>query len=246
MDQNQARKKVWKELRKVAKPDSRFHWDFAEFIADYEGSDICADIIREQDFYKKAQVIFVTPDNNLEKLREYIIRDKKILLMTTYSIARGFVAIYPEDVPEGCEELASTLDGAERFLQYLTLQEMKERYEKVDFLVTGASAVTTSGKRFGKGHGFFDLEWAMMYKMDLISTDTLALAVGHDCQVVDLDIEPSEHDTLVDYIVTPSGITESTLDLPKPTVGVLWDKLQDGMLDSIPPLRELYEIEHKE
>jgi 5-formyltetrahydrofolate cyclo-ligase len=28
------RKRVWAELREVALPDSRFHWNFAEFIPD--------------------------------------------------------------------------------------------------------------------------------------------------------------------------------------------------------------------
>ena len=40
------RQRVWNDLRHVARPDSRFHWNFAEFIADYEGSDICAQRIR--------------------------------------------------------------------------------------------------------------------------------------------------------------------------------------------------------
>ena len=69
MNRNEARKKIWEELKKVAKPDSRFHWDFAEFIADYEGSDKGAQLIRDLEVYKKAQVIFITPDNNMEKLR---------------------------------------------------------------------------------------------------------------------------------------------------------------------------------
>lgn len=57
MDRNEARKKIWEELRKVAKPDSRFHWDFAEFIADYEGSEKGAELIRDLEVYKKAKVI---------------------------------------------------------------------------------------------------------------------------------------------------------------------------------------------
>ena len=59
------RKKVWGDLRRVARPDSRFHWDFTAFIPDYEGSDLCAGTIREMDLYHQAQTIFVTPDNNL-------------------------------------------------------------------------------------------------------------------------------------------------------------------------------------
>ena len=69
MDAKQARIMIWEELRKVARPDSRFSWNFAEFITDYEGSDKCADLLCQQDFYKNAKVIFITPDNNLECFR---------------------------------------------------------------------------------------------------------------------------------------------------------------------------------
>ena len=41
------RQHVYNELRHVARPDSRFHWNFAEFIADYEGSDVGAQRIRD-------------------------------------------------------------------------------------------------------------------------------------------------------------------------------------------------------
>ena len=39
MDAKTARVKIWEELLKVARPDSKFSWQFSEFIADYEGSD---------------------------------------------------------------------------------------------------------------------------------------------------------------------------------------------------------------
>ena len=245
MNREEARKRVWEELRKVAKPDSRFHWDFAEFIADYEGSDKGAELIRDLEAYKEAEVIFITPDNNMEKLREFALRDKKIILSTTYGINRGFQVIYPGDVPEGKEELATTLDGMEKFMKPISLQEIKKKLKSVDMLVTGASAITPSGIRFGKGHGYFDLEWAMLWEMQLVNLDTPVIAVGHDVQVVDVDIETTPYDTIVDYIVTPTKVMEVKSSFPKPTQGVIWDKLECGMLENIPPLQELYKIKHQ-
>jgi len=242
MDRNEAREKVWKELRKVAKPDSRFHWNFAEFIADYDGSDLCAELIREHDSYKKAKVVFITPDNNMGKLREYAYIDNKVVLMTTYGINRGFQVIRPGDVPAEKEELASTLDGVEKFMSPITLREIKEEFKLVDLLVTGASAITPDGVRFGKGHGFFDLEWAMLWETNLVDLNTPVHAVGHDCQVVDADIEPSPYDTIVDYIVTPSGIKKTEPTQAKPTTGIIWDKLEEGMLENIPPLQEVKKL----
>ena len=48
MDAKHARIMIWEELRKVARPDSRFSWDFGEFIADYEGSDKGAELLAQQ------------------------------------------------------------------------------------------------------------------------------------------------------------------------------------------------------
>ena len=59
----QARVDIWEKLRKVARPDSRFSWEFSEFITDYEGSDKCAELLTATQMYKDAKVIFITPDN---------------------------------------------------------------------------------------------------------------------------------------------------------------------------------------
>lgn len=121
MEAKEARVKIWEELLKVARPDSKFSWSFSEFIADYEGSDQGAKLLAESEMYKHAEVIFITPDNNLEKLREIAFRDKKTVVMTNYGITRGFFLIRPGDIPEGKEELASLLDGVSRYWRHQTL-----------------------------------------------------------------------------------------------------------------------------
>ncbi len=240
MDAKTARIMIWEDLRKVAKPDSRFSWNFAEFITDYEGSEKCTELLCQQEFYKKAKVIFITPDNNLVTFRERAIRDGKTILMTNYGITRGVFCIRPEWVPEGKEELASTLDGVQNFWKHMTLKRIKEEIGHIDFLVTGASAITQSGLRFGKGHGFFDLEWAMFYTIGVVDTDTPVVAAGHDCQVVDVDVVAQPYDTAIDYIITPTRVIHTRNEFPKPTRGIIWSLLSPGMLEQIPPLQELW------
>ena len=104
----------------------------------------------------------------------------------------------------------------------ISLKEIKEKLEKVDMLVTGASAVTPSGVRFGKGHGYFDLEWAMLWEIQSVNPETPVIAVGHDCQVADIEIETTPYDTIVDYIVTPTKVIKIDFSRPKPTSGVIW------------------------
>ena len=239
-DARTARLYVWEELRKVARPDSRFSFDFAEFITDYEGSEAGAELFVRQPFYQNASAIFVTPDNNLERLRELILLDRKTLVMTNYGISRGFFLIRPGDVPAGKEELASTLDGIARFWKHQTLAQLRESVGHIDLLVTGASAINTRGVRFGKGHGYFDLEWAMLYSSGLVDGSSVVTAAGHDCQVVDVDVEAQEYDTAIDYIVTPTRVIETGHEYPRPKRGVIWSLLEDDMIGRIPPLQECW------
>ena len=89
-----------------------------------------------------------------------MLRGGKSMVVSTYGIYRGFVLLEPSMVPEGQETFAGWLDGLEHFGRPVTLAEIAAR-GAFDFMVTGASAVSLIGVRFGKGHGFFDLEWGM-------------------------------------------------------------------------------------
>jgi 5-formyltetrahydrofolate cyclo-ligase len=240
---NDARERVWKDLRDVALPDSRFGWDFSSFIADYEGSDACATKIRTRAARRGYDSWFVTPDNNLNILREQLIEEPTEFVMPTYGIRRGFLRLVPEDVPDGQAAFASTLDGMTRFASRIELGAMERELPKLDCMVTGASFVTHDGLRMGKGHGFFDLEWAMMREVGLADEETDIVAVVHDVQVVD---EPAgqelaaSHDTIVDAIVTPDRVIEIDDAPPKPE-GIRWPLLERDEIDQIPPLRELWE-----
>lgn len=241
MERTQVRQQVWGALRNVAKPDSRFHLDFNEYIPDFEGSEAALARLTALDVYKNAKVVFITPDNCLEALRAQAVRDDKTQIVTTYGIRRGTVEILPEDVADGQEEYAATLDAMEKVGHYISLAELRERY-KFDLLVTGASAVSRSGVRFGKGHGFFDLEWAMFYQIGVADSSTPVVAVVHDCQVLEDNLTPSPYDTICDMIVTPTRVIQVE-DPQKPTHGVVWDRLEPGMMESISSLRELKELE---
>ena len=241
MTREEARAQVWTKLRRVARPDSRFHYDFNEYIPDFEGSDSATARLTALPCYQHAKTIFITPDNCLEDLRLQALRDKKRELVSTYGISRGIIKLESGDLPEELYEYAVLLDSLEKFGTACTLKEI-ETLGKIDLVVTGGSVVNTEGIRFGKGHGFFDLEWAMLYKIGVVDVDTPVVAFMHDCQVVDLPLESSIYDTICDFIVTPTRVI--TIQTPKkPTIGVVWDQLREGMLDSIPPLAELKEME---
>lgn len=236
------RERVFTELRKVARPDSRFHFDFAEFIADFEGSEAANERLMAHRHYRDARCIFITPDNCLEQLRHRALLDGKRVLMTTYSIKRGFWLLDAASIPPDRLLYAATLDGMERHGRPVTLAQIRAELPAVDYMVTGTGAINEAGVRFGKGHGFFDAEWGMLYRIGRIDTRTPTAAVVHDCQVLRERLYPEVFDTVADAIFTPTRTIE--VDAPhKPTCGIVWDLLDPAMLETIPPLQELRAME---
>jgi 5-formyltetrahydrofolate cyclo-ligase len=234
------RERVWAALRRVARPDSRFHWDFSSFIADFEGSERCTERIRQLDAYRDSQLLFITPDNSLETVRVAAMADGKKFVMTTYGIARGFLRIDPAAVPAAERSLAATLDGVERYAMPVSLAELR-RGPQIGLMVTGSSVISTSGVRFGKGHGYFDLEWAILSELGVAGPATEIAAVGHDCQVVEETVPAFEHDTVVDWIVTPGSLRRVRYRA-RARGSIDWPAVSEDMLRTIPPLLELQEL----
>ena len=241
MKKANVRELVWKDLIKVARPDSRYHFNFNEYIPDFEGSTKATVRLMRTSYYQRAKTIFVTPDNCLESLRARTLLDRKTQVISTYGIRRGFVKLSPKDVPDYLARYAVLLDVMEEVGHYVNLTVLKERKTKFDCMITGASAVNTQGVRFGKGHGFFDLEWAMLYAIGAVDVNTPVIALVHDCQVVDLKFDLSPFDTVCDLIVTPTQMIEIQ-NPQKPTEGVIWDELESDMMEKLPMLQELKTI----
>jgi 5-formyltetrahydrofolate cyclo-ligase len=234
---SEIREEVWKKLRAVAYPDPIFDYDFSSFIADFQGSEKCAETIANLDSWKKSDLVFITPDNSLIKLREKAILTGKRFVMTTYGIKRGFLLIEPDTIARHQATFASTLYGAESFGKKITLNELRN-LGRLGLVITGAAAVTMGGVRFGKGHGYFDIEWGIFTSLNLVDISSKVIAVVHDCQVTNEDFKPSSYDTVTDYIVTPTQIFTLEPKYRKPT-GIDYNSLTKELLDTIPPLQEL-------
>lgn len=231
------REKIWSRLAAVALPDSRFHMNFSEVIPDFEGSTAATDHLVMDTPYSEGGYAFITPDNCLVDLRRRMLLAGKTMVVSTYGIYRGFYLLAPGMAPEGQELFAAWLDGLEHFGQRITLEEIAER-GRFDFMVTGASAVSLDGVRFGKGHGFFDLEWGMFSELGIVDDRTPVSAMVHDVQVVEDKLFASPTDILVDTIATPSGLRRIENRGPRPR-GIHWDLLEPEQIEKTPPLREL-------
>jgi 5-formyltetrahydrofolate cyclo-ligase len=193
-------------------------------------------------FYQQSQCLFITPDNCLEELRYRTLQDGKLILLTTYSIKRGFWLLDPSTIPKDRRLYAATLDGMEKHGTPMSLADIRDKLPRLDFMITGTGAINEEGVRFGKGHGFFDAEWGMLYRIGKITTATPSAALVHDCQVLTETLYPEVFDTVADAIFTPTRTIEVS-NPHKPTCGIVWELLDPHMLATIPPLQELQTME---
>jgi 5-formyltetrahydrofolate cyclo-ligase len=105
----------------------------------------------------------------------------------------------------------------------------------VDAIIVGCVAVTPGGRRCGKGHGYGDLEYAIL--RELGQAPAPVFTTVHPLQIV-RDLPAGPHDLPVSVIVTPDRVT-SVEGPPAPPGGIAWDRLDAAALEQMPVLAEL-------
>lgn len=231
------RQRIWDRLKEVARPDTRFHLRFSDFIPDFEGVEAATDRLSALADYRSSRLVFVTPDNSMTELRRRLILAGKPMVMSTYNMQRGFLYLAPGVVPPEAAVFAAWLDGMEHFARPVGLAELTH-IGRFDFLATGASAVTVDGIRFGKGHTYFDIEWGMFTDLGLVDESTPVAAIVHDVQVVDDQLSVSATDIQVDYIATPAQLRSIERRSRRPR-GIRWDLMTEREIADTSPLKEL-------
>ena len=83
------------------------------------------------------------------------------------------------------------------------------------------------------------MEWGIFRELGVVGDYTPIIAVGHDCQLVTTELEPSEVDTIADAIITPSRVIRVDKKYPKPP-GILWQYISPELREQIPPVQTLY------
>lgn len=235
------RREVWQDLRAVARPDSRFHLRFSEFIPDFDGAEAATDRLMAWLDRRSPRHVFVTPDNSLVGLRRRLLEAGLPFVVSSYNMARGFLRVAPADVPAGHARYAAWLDGIEHFGRPLALADLAA-LGRFDLVATGASAVAISGVRFGRGHGWFDLEWRLFGELGLVDDRTPIAAVVHDVQLLDQALYAGPDDVLLDLICTPTRTLDVARSQPRPR-RVDWSAVDEAQIAATPALAELRRLQ---
>jgi 5-formyltetrahydrofolate cyclo-ligase len=122
----------------------------------------------------------------------------------------------------------------------MTLKSIREQFDNSSTWMVTAPPQSRRAASALQRHGYFDLEWAFFFTIGVVNIDTPVFCVGHDCQVVDVDVTVEPYDTAIDYIVTPTRVIRTRNEFPKPQNRVYWSLLAPGMREKIPPLQELW------
>ena len=231
------RERVWRllEERGVARPP----YPVRGRIPNFRGAEEAARLLTGLPEWKEASVVKVNPDSPQRPVRLSALREGKILVMPTPRLRSGFLLLDPSLIPEREYPRASTIRGAFRYGKLLSrLEELEKALPRIDMIVEGSVAVDKSCNRLGKGEGYGDIEYAILYIIGKVSEETPVATTIHDLQLVDR-IPAKPHDLPLDIVVTPRRVYRCPRR--ERPMGIVIESLTREKLREIRLLREAYE-----
>lgn len=187
------RETIWTKLE--SEHVARFPLPCFERIPNFAGSEKAAEQVRLLPEWRKARVVFVSPDYAQQKVRENALLDGKVLVMASPKLGHGYVVVSPDAV-KGFESFSSTIRGAFKRGKAVPAQEMP----RPDLIVEGSVAVDMQGHRLGKGGGYGDVE---ISTLKVLFGNIPVVTTVHDMQVVNA-VPFDRKDEKVSVVVTPT------------------------------------------
>lgn len=203
-------------MRQLVEPDARFDVDLSWFIPGFADAGMAVERLTALDAYRSANSLFVTPDNGLTRLREQALRDGKTLVLPSYGLRRGFVAIDGKSIDPALAQYASWLDGLATFGRPVSLADLAAGYH-CDLIATAASAISSAGQRFGMGSAYLDLEYPILAAIGTVTAATPIVALVHDQQYWPEALPTCPTDICAEVIVTPTTVQSAVGAGMRPT-----------------------------
>ncbi|WP_440769876.1 5-formyltetrahydrofolate cyclo-ligase [Natronorubrum sp. DTA28] len=233
VDKESVRERIWDDLEESG--EARFPFPPHGRIPNFAGADEAADRLAATPEWKSASTIKANPDAPQLPVRRRALREGKTVYMAVPRLADEdcFLELDPDVLED--YDAATTVSGSSKHGE----QVGPDAVEPIDLIVSGSVAVTDTGDRIGKGEGYSDLEYAILYDLGLVDSSTTVATTVHERQVIDEAVAIDDHDVSMDLLVTP----ERTLrpdGRPQPT-GIDWSALDDERLEEIPVLKRLRE-----
>jgi 5-formyltetrahydrofolate cyclo-ligase len=233
-DKAALRDEVWSRLevegvRRFPGPRNR--------ISNFVGAEAAAERLRATSAWEAAGTLKANPDSPQWPVRQRALEDGKVVYMAVPRLAgrEPFFLLDPDHLADGPRK-ASSIAGAERSGRTVEVADL----DPVDLVVTGCVAVSEDGARLGKGGGFSDLEFAIASEAGLIGPRTVVVTTVHPAQVLPSGSIPgTDHDVVVDLIVTPDEVLICDAGQPRGPGRIVWEELTEDKIAAIPVLQRL-------
>lgn len=226
-----ARAHAWEALTKERQV--RFPFPVKGRIPNFAGAREAARRLFTLPIWEGVQAIKINPDSPQLPVREMALSRGITLYMPTPKLTAGFMRFDPAKIPAEKYREAATLSKCKPWAEEVALDDLPQ----VDLIVCGSVAVTASGKRCGKGHGYSDLEYGIFRALG--HDPVPVLTTVHELQALE-DFPRDENDVPLSWIVTPERVIEVEIPPPAPK-GIDWDRLSEKDLEEMPVLAELKE-----
>lgn len=229
-DKQAAREHVWARLdrEKLAAypfpPKGR--------IPNFRGAADAAARLFEAEPFKSARRIKANPDSPQRYVRAEALRRGIQVYVPTPKLAGGFMLLDPANIPPNEALKASARANWDRYATPVALDDLPH----LDAIVAGSVAVTTDGRRAGKGAGYSDLEFAML--AELGHSPVPVATTVHDVQVVD-GFPVEAFDQRLAVIATPTRLIETGADPADAPRAIDWSRIDAAALKAMPPLAEI-------
>jgi 5-formyltetrahydrofolate cyclo-ligase len=205
-------------------------------IPNFAGAERAAERLADHPAWMAAKTLKANPDSPQIRARRLALAQGKLLVMAVPRLRdrRPFRLLDPRRLSERERREAATIKGALRHGRAIDL----DRVPVLDLVVAGSVAVNLSGARIGKGGGFSDLEYGLLFEDGKIRHSTPIATTVHPLQILREDLPMTEHDIPVNLVATPAEVTEVDGAYDRPT-GILRDHLEPRQVREIPVLERL-------
>lgn len=191
--------------------------------------------------FRDAKLIKINPSLAQMHLRFLTLKYGKQLLVPNPSLTDDFMYLIDPKLLKHPWQLkrASSKAGSKELGSKMKLSDSV----KIDLFVVASVVCAANGVRLGKGMGYAEIEWAILYEIGAVNSQTLVLTTVHDEQILANDKLPlsllCNHDLPIDIIVTPSKIINVRKRLKKPCIGIDWSLITKEQLLAMPILQSL-------
>ncbi|ADD06276.1 thiamine metabolism protein [Natrialba magadii ATCC 43099] len=236
------RERVWDELEDSGV--ARFPFPPHGRIPNFEDANSAAKRLAAQPEWEHATTIKANPDAPQLPVRRRALRDGKTVYMAVPRLRDEECVLKLDPAELDDYDAATTVSGSSTHGE----QVGPEAVDKIDLIVSGSVGVRADpeftpadGGRIGKGEGYSDLEFAVLFELGLVDADTPVATTIHERQLLTSaeaeGLEVGDHDVPMDLVVTPGRVVRPGGG-EKPD-GLDWECLSEERLAEIPVLERV-------